>query len=263
MAGDGRFVVDDPRFGSTRSGGENRVETRTPEVVVVEPPRRGCLRSCFSGCLWIAVVLAILGAVGGFLLWQNWRNVAANIGSAAVKQTIEASDLPAQEKDEIGVQVDRVADALRDGRLNQQQIEQFVHLLVESPLATSMAVAVIDGKYLDSSGLSDAEKEAGRRTLARFARGVLDNVIPEARRDATLSHLAEKKSDGSWELRDRVSDDDLRAFFAAASAEADNANIAEQPPVIDLSDELRKIVDEALDVAEAPPVERSGENGEP
>jgi hypothetical protein len=250
MAADDRYSFEDPRF--TGKGGR-RDDGDAGMPVSVDPPPRGCMRSCLTGCLWIGIVLIIVGGILAFVVYKNWRKWAANIGSDAIKQSLEASDLPAAEKAEIGVEVDRLAAAFREEKISLEQAAEIVRQIAESPLATSLIVSVVDTKYLASSGLSDEEKEAGRKTLRRFARGVIDNKIPEADRDTTLQHMAVKKADGNWELKERVTDDELRAFLAAAQANSDAAQIVEEPEVIDPSDELRRIVDEALGAAAPPP----------
>jgi hypothetical protein len=80
---------------------------------------------------------------------------------------------------------------------------------------------------------------------------VLDNDIPEASRDVTLQKMATKDAAGNWQLKQSVTDDELRAFLAAAKSDADAANIADQPEVVDPSEELKQIIDEALGAAPA------------
>lgn len=211
------------------------------------PKKRGCLGALFVGCLWMAVVLLVIGSIAGFWLWQHGRELVADIGADQIKKGIEAAELPAQEKDELGVEVDRLADAFRTGKLSAEQMKDFMRRLAESPLATSIVVAVIENKYFEGSGLSDAEREEGRRELRRFARGVIERKIPEGERDAVIDHVAERDGD-TWEMREHVTDDDLRALVAGSKAAADGANIPQEAEVVDLSDELQRIVDEALGV---------------
>jgi hypothetical protein len=215
------------------------------QPVAVVPKKRGCLGVLLVGCMWTAIVLLVLGGIAAFWISRHWRDWVSDFGADAIKQSIEATELPAQEKDEIGVQIDRLAEAFRAGKLSGEQLQTLVEQLADSPLATSMVVAVIENKYFEGSGLSDAEREQGRRELRRFARATIDGKVPEAQRDAVLAHVADRHGD-NWELRDHVSDDDLRALISDAKAEADAANIAEEPEVVDPSDEFKRIVDEAL-----------------
>lgn len=237
-------MSDDPRFDYDDS-----------QAYHADKPRRPWTRSCLIGCLWTSAVLAILAVVGGFWVARRWREWVADVGAGAVKQSIKASELPDAEKGEIGDQIDRVAAAFRNGQLTRDQVSQIVNLFIASPLATTLVVEIAENKYFKGSALSEEEKVEGRRTLRRFARGVIDHSIPEANRDATLTLVAEHEKGGSWQLRERVTDHELRTFLAKAKVEADAAGVVEEPEVVDPSDELRRIVDQAL--ATSPPAEAS------
>jgi hypothetical protein len=64
--------------------------------------------------------------------------------------------------------------------------------------------------------------------------------------DSVMMHVADRKDDDHWELRQRVSDEDLRAALAEAKARADEAGVDEAPPKVDPSDEIKRIIDESL-----------------
>lgn len=242
MSGGSRFEVEDPRFGRSRAEDQEYV----PVVVAEPPPKRGCLASCFIGCLIAMVVLLILGGVAVFFITKHWRGWAASGISAAIKQGIEGADLPAQEKAEMGEQIDRVAVAFREGRLSQQQLKTLMRQLIDSPLMTALAASAIESKYIANSGLTAEEKTEGRRTLRRYLRGAVDHEIDQKGMDAAMSHVADRQPDGKWRLRQRVSDEDLRAFFKEAKAQADAAQIPPEAENVDPSDELQRIIDQAL-----------------
>src|SRR5262245_22685826 len=104
-------MAQDPRFGFDDATAYH-----------AEKPRGSALRSCLIGCLWTAAVLtivAVLAVVWFFTRGQQW---VVNKGAQAIKQSIEAADLPAAEKDELGAQIDRIASAFREGRLSLEQV---------------------------------------------------------------------------------------------------------------------------------------------
>ena len=124
------------------------------------------------------------------------------------------------------VEVNRVADAFREGRLSMEQTALIMQEVVESPLMTTIIASAAEQHYLDKSGLNDEERAEARVTLQRFLRGSIDGKINEQTMDAALSHVATKKPDGSWEFREKVSDEELRAFLGEAKRAADEAEIA-------------------------------------
>ena len=213
-----------------------------------EPPERkkSGWSTCLTGCLIALAVLVILVVAIGIYAWLNWRNWAATAGSQFVKQGIQQSQLPAQEKQEVNEQVDRIADEFRSGRMSMEQVSKIMQELVNSPLMTSFVASAIDREYLANSGLNNEEKAEGKSTLRRFMRGAIDKKIDEQALNAAMAHVADRQPNGNWELKKQISDDELRKFLEVAKAESDKAGIADEPEDFDPSDEIKRIVDEAM-----------------
>lgn len=212
------------------------------EVETPQPRGNGCLK----GCLIVAALLLILAIISAWFVSQNWRGWAGTMVRSVLEQTLDDTSLPEEEKAEIQEQVDRVVTAFEEGRLTEAQIELLMNELAESPLAATVVAYSIEKKYFDTSGLSDEEKAEGRMTLRRCVRGWLDDVLTEEDADPVLSHIGTKDEAGNWELKDTVSDEELRAFLAAAKQLADDAEIPETVEEVDPSDEIKRIVDAAL-----------------
>jgi hypothetical protein len=232
-------VSDSPRFGF------EDVDYRA-----AEKPKRN---SCLVGCLWTAAILIVLMAVAIYLFYTRGRQWIAAAGAQTFKAQINAANLPEEEKQELGVEVDRLADAVGEGRLSTAQIETIVKAVFRSPLAGGIVVAVADAKYFSVSGLTEEERAAGRITLRRFTAGAVDGSIPEQQREAVLAQVAVRGEGDTWRMRDALTDEELRKFLTDAQAAADAAEVEAEPPQVDLSDELKRIVDEALAAAEPAP----------
>ena len=207
---------------------------------------RSSSSGCLKGCL-IAAVIVILIALG-VVVWVmlSWKGWVADFTTEAVGVMIDESDWPDQEKLELKAEVERLGQAFRNGDLSGDQLLVLMEEIADSPLMTTMVVAAIETKYVDDSGLSDEEKEAGRVALRRFVRGMINDKISEDDLDEAMRHIADKGPDGEWELRESVSDDELRKLFEIVEAKADEAGIPEEVEEVDPSDELRRIIDEAL-----------------
>ncbi len=202
--------------------------------------------TCLMGCLIALGIMIILAVFAGVWVSWKWRGWFADFGSQAINQGIDSSDLPAQEKTEVKAQVERVATALRDGQLSGEQARTIVEKLMHSPLMPTLVVAAVDKRYFAKSGLSDDEKAQGRQVLKRFARGMIDKKIDQTGIDAVMAHIADRQPDGSWHPRQQVSDQELRAALSEAKSLADAAGIPAEPQNIDPSDEVKRIIDEAL-----------------
>jgi hypothetical protein len=211
-----------------------------------QPPKRSGWQNCLIGCLVVCGGVGLLVVIFAIWVAYNWRTWAAAGVSEVAKQAIAESDLPAEEKVDIQAQVDRVAGAFRDGQMSMEQLVLMIEKLVESPLMGSLMVTMVDTKYLDKSNLPDEEKSAGRETLRRFVRGAIDEKIPQPEVDAVIDLVGTRDPEGGFELKEALTDEELRAFFAAAKSAADQAGVPEQVAPVDPSDEFKRVVDEAL-----------------
>ncbi len=239
-------MVSDPRFDKPREqDGPPRDEYSEPYDV--PPPRRSKWTTCLIGCLAVLGVMLLLVVIA--LVWINrhWRGWVADIGSQVINQGIDASDLPPQEKVEVKAQVERVTKAFGEGRISNEQAAAIIQKLTKSPLMPAIVVMAVEKNYFARSGLSDEEKAQGRQSLQRFARGVFDDKINQKGIDSVMAHVADRQTDQRWQLRRQVSDQDLRAALSEAKLRADEAGIPDAPEHIDPSDEVKRIIDEALD----------------
>lgn len=229
-----------------------------------EKRERSWLSTCLIGCLVMTVVAVVLLGVAAYWISQNWRGWVSDLSTLGINELIENSQLPPEEKQEIKAEVNRLIDSFRAGRLSAERLGMMAEQLAESPLLTMIIVSTVDRQYFDKSGLSEEEQTAGKKTLQRFLRGAIDGTIDRDAIDAAMAHVADRQPDRSWRLRRQVTDEQLRAFLAAAKAEADAAAIPDDHKPFDPSDEIKRIVDEALaePAAQAEPAEPA-EQAEP
>lgn len=228
-------MATDPRFEDDRF---------SPEVPERKPsPRSSCLRGCMIGLLVFVALLVIAGIV----IWQHWRDWAATIGERAIDELLAEAQLPDAEQQDIKHQVGRVTEAFRSGRMSTEQLAGLVERISKSPLMTSIVASAVNVNYIARSNLSDEEKREAGQTVRRFLRGVVTQRIDEPSADVAMMYVAVRDSTGSWKLKERISDHELREFLSAAKTAADKARISDEAEDFDPSDELKRIVDEALD----------------
>ncbi len=227
-------MVTDPRFDVQ------------PDEYTDPQKRRSKWASCLIGCLIILGVMLVVAILVAVWVSRNWRGWTADFGSMAMNQAIDDSTMPPQEKGEVKVQVERVATALRDGRIGAAQAGAIFTKVMDSPLMPTLVVAAIGQHYFEQSKLSDEEKTEGRQTLNRFARAIIDKKVDKKGIDAVMMHIADRRSNGRWQFRPQVSDEELRAALAEAKSQADAAGIAAEPTDIDFSEEFKRIIDEEL-----------------
>jgi hypothetical protein len=214
--------------------------------------RKSGWKSCLTGCLIVCVILAVIAILIGVWIRSNWRDIASSFGTTVMAEVINSAQLPQGEKQQIMVEVERVAQAIRENTISGKQFEILVNQLTVSPAISLIVAATMEQDYFSKSGLTAEEKAQGVQTLRRFIRGALDDKINRPGVDAAMVHIANRDQNGLWNLRKTLTDDELKAFLAEAKKQADEAGIPEQATAVDPSDEVKKIVDEALN-APTPP----------
>lgn len=210
------------------------------------PKEKSGWRGCLIGCLITAAILGLIAVIGIWWVANNIKDLAVSVGTKVIEAGIEESGLPDQEKAELKVELKRLGDGFADGSISNEQMLRVVEGLAQSPLLSMFMVSAIETHYVVNSGLTDEEKTDATLTLRRFARGLMGKQIGQDDLDEVLSHIADRDADGDLQIREKVSDEDLRAFLADAKQKADDAEIPVDLEPVDPSDELKNIIDTAL-----------------
>ncbi|MCA9184162.1 MAG: hypothetical protein R3E01_11150 [Pirellulaceae bacterium] len=213
-----------------------------------EPPptKKSMWPTCLIGC----GVTGFLGLLicGGVIFYVT-RNASQLMASGArmiVVSAVNQSELPEQEKQAIIAQVDRLHNAFQSGEIDQADLERAFNELADSPLISLAVVEAVRAKYLDSSGLEADEKTQAERTLKRVCRGVMDNSIDINDVETALEPIANRREDGGLNLKQHVTDEELREFLAECRRLADDANVPDEDIEFSISAEVKRIVDVAL-----------------
>lgn len=235
------------------------------EQVGPEPREQGGGGGCAKGCLIALLVVVVLVAIGAVLVSMYWRSWASSMGVTVVEAAIQQSEMPEAEQAEVMEQVRRLADAWENKEISDQQARRIIEGFGDSPLMASIMVFGIEAQFIESSGLSDEEKAEARVTLNRFASGVINEQIDEQTQDRVFGHVSDVDGQGDRTLRESVTDEELREFLADAKAAADEAGVPEEVEEVDPSDELKRIIDEAMraPAAGAAPAEQPPEDDAP
>src|SRR5262245_56473101 len=109
--------VSDPRFDPNYS--------ESPEA---KKPR-GFWANCLIGCLITLVILFVLGIIAAYWVSLHWRGWAADAGSNVMKQMVAQSELADQEKADMNVQIDRLANAFRNNQISADQAQKLIENL--------------------------------------------------------------------------------------------------------------------------------------
>lgn len=205
--------------------------------------RRG---SVLKGCLIAVVIAVVLVIIGVVVVAMNWRSWFSSAVGAGIEAMVNNSYLPPTEKQEVMVHVDQLMADFKSGKVSLKDLSRVAEELQESPVFPVGATMWFEQAYVAPSAMPDDEKEAARRTMDRFARGLYEEKIPVSASDDVLAPMMETTSDGEQQLKEHPTIDDIRGALANMKQRADDANIPDESFEIDISDEVEKAIERAL-----------------
>lgn len=216
--------------------------------------RRGSFK---TGCLIAVGVVLVLLIGGGIFVATQWKGWAAAGITAMAEGITQQSDLPQDQKDKVLTSIKGVADDFKAGKITTEQLGKVMEEVVSGPLLPVGIVAAAEEKYMKPSGLSQEEKDAGKRTMQRFARGLFEKKVAEADAQKVLEPISQghlhisvngqqTTTKQDFRLKDKVNDAELRDFLARAKAKSDELQIPDEEYKVNVADELDKAIKKAL-----------------
>ena len=169
--------------------------------------------------------------------------------TAAMNAVINNSGLPSQEKSQLAEIIHQINQGYLAGEITTAELGLIFEGMAKCPALTIGLVTQFEQSYVVTSGLSEAGKFAAHTDLNRLARGLSDGKIGWEITETILAGISDLGEDGNHHLRApaEVSDDEIRDVLVAVKRAADNAGISEYKVEIDISDEFKKSVEEALE----------------
>jgi len=198
------------------------------------------------GCGILVVLLLIAVVIGALWVRDNARNFGTDFTVTMMKEGLKELDVPDDQRQRMHARIDEVGNQFKEGKIDLKQVTAIFEKINEGPLMPAGVLLFVKRVYVRDSGLEETEKEAAHVAFRRFARGVIDNSIPEEKREAILDMISTKDSQGNRQFKEKLTDTELRAFVEAVSKTADEAGVPTEIPEINFADEFDKAVDEAL-----------------
>jgi hypothetical protein len=175
------------------------------------------------------------------------RKRAADTITKAVNTAIGKLDLPADQKTGLQTEITRLGTAFKDGKLNEKNVADMMETAAEGAFGVTVGIWGFQAIYVYGSGLNAEEKANFELQLGRVARGVAAGSISPEEIDTMLDpYSVDLDGDGDKEMKDALTDDELREILEIARRAADDAQVSSEPYKPDLAGELKKAVDAGL-----------------
>jgi hypothetical protein len=205
--------------------------------------RRG---GAMKGCLITLAILLVLAIAGGIIVAMNWKGWVGSFLKSGVSQTLAQSSLPQDQKDRINARVNSFADDFKNGKIPLDQLEPVFKEFAEGPLFPLALIFAVDEQHIKNASLTEEEKKNGRRQLDRFVRGVYEKKIAGTAISDVLAPVANTKPNGAPEIKNKVTAEELKQFFANAKTRADDAKVPDEDFKLNIADEVDKILDKVV-----------------
>ena len=201
------------------------------------------IKVALGGCLLLLVLIVSCG----YLVVKNAKGVARELTATFVEAGAKAlvSELPPDEQKTVAPLIEAFAQSIRDGRVSLGQGAAVADALAEGPVVTVIIARGFEVKYLQASGLSDQEKQAGHRAITRYCYGVVEELVPESTREELgdiVTVQVGSGNQGNRQLKDSLTDEEVRLCLQIMEGAADEAGIEDKEFQVDLGAEIQKAI---------------------
>jgi hypothetical protein len=194
------------------------------------------------------IAIFVIFVTAGVYAVKNRQIWIAHGITAAMNAVINNSGIPSQEKSQVTEIIYQINQGYLAGEISTAELGLLFEGIAKCPALTIGLVTQFEQSYVVPSGLSSAEKLSAETNLNRLARGLSDGKIGWEIAETILTGISEIGEDGNHHLKaaGEVSDEEIREALLAVKIAADEAGISERKVEIDISDEFKKTVEEAL-----------------
>ena len=221
-----------------------RTQTQIPSQYTWAKNQSGMATALLVTILSI-IVICVAAGVYAYKNRQIW--IAHGI-TAAMNAAIKNSGIPPREKSQLIEIIYQINQSYLAGEITTAELGLIFENMTSCPALTIGLVTQFKQSYVVPSGLSRTEKLAADIDLNRLARGLSSGEIGWEMIETILSGISEAGEDGNYHLKapNEISDEEIREVLMAIKYAADGAGMSQNKVEIDISDEFKKTVEEAL-----------------
>lgn len=190
----------------------------------------------------------VIFVAAGVYAYKNRQIWIAHGITAAMNAVINNSGIPSQDKSQLIEIIYQVNQGYLAGEITTAELGLIFESMARCPALTIGLVIQFEQTYVVPSDLSSTEKLTADTDLNRLARGLSSGEIGWEIVETILAGISEIGEDGKHHLKapNEISDEEIREVLLAVKYAADEAGISQNKVEIDISDEFKKSVEEAL-----------------
>jgi hypothetical protein len=213
---------------------------------VEEEKQSGGGKKILIGCCGGLLLLAVLCVGGGWYGLNKAKDGAAGIMRSEMADVLAKTELSTEQIEGIDGEIERFEIAVRSWSLTETAKHMAnVALLPDELVNMTIHVALVgySNFVLPNTDLPEEERELGKRTIQRYARGIDEGTIQGGQSDRNSWELNTKQEHGE---KVEFNVDEVRALLADLQQAAEAAQVPDEPYEVDLTLKLKGIVDTVL-----------------
>jgi len=217
----------------------------TPDQAPANDGLSGCACAAI-GCGVVFLFMLVIGGLSIYWIATNARRVAVTAAVPTLQKAVSTLNIPEDQQQQIDKRIQQVGEQFEKGDLSLEDLGNIVKTAAQGPLAPAAATLWFTEQYISKSNLTDDEKAAAVMTTRRFGRGILNDSIPSETQDKIMDMITDTNDQGQKQIKDRLSDAELKDILKEMADAADAAGIEKSIPEINFADEFDRAIDQAL-----------------
>jgi hypothetical protein len=230
-----------------------------------EPKSSSCLKMLGIGCVVLVVVLVIAIGTGVYFIKTKGLELVSSAITSMTEKVLQESQLTDVEKEGVRGEISRLTMRMKAGEISLDHMRKLADGIQQGPLPTLFFLQGVATGNLIPPDIPTEEKTSARLNAQRLQRAAVEGkVTPQALqevlkaipRDGNDSPKAEQEPP-SWNLesprqemtgpfKKEITPEDWRPVMTLIKKLADDAGIPNEPYQLELTQEIRKLLDEVL-----------------
>ncbi|MEX2670631.1 MAG: hypothetical protein WD294_00835 [Phycisphaeraceae bacterium] len=226
------------------------------------PPPKAGMSPWLSGCLIVVVLLLVLGGVGSYFAYHQFRAFMADMGRVAAVEVVRDSHLDADDQEAMIVEIDRMVDGFQEGTVALADLHQLFDELQQQGTFDYLQLMTLHREQLRPALSDDAAVADARQQVERIGQGLASREIRSHQLDSALDEYFVAHADtweedlqnpeqqqeerNRWEPRNPIDSEAALAVTESLRQLADDAEVAPDAEPVHLPTIVREAVDNVL-----------------
>lgn len=230
-----------------------------------ESKSSSCLKILGMGCLVMIVLIVLTVGIGGYYLKTQWRHWTARVITAVTDDMLSEFRLSESDREGVKAEIARFVTHLESGQISIDQIRKLVEEVRQGPLPGLLFLHGVAIGHLVPPDVPKEEIEQAQLDAQRLQRAAVEGkvssqalqeifkAIPReakeplpAEREPPGSDPSESNREQTGDFKKEITARDWRPVMSLIKKMADEAGIPNEPYHLNLTQEIRKLLDQVL-----------------